>query len=122
MQLSNECMDLLNKIFVIDELKRITLKGIREHAWYNKPLEAKYRDAFDRFQQEQGEKDHYTATRRLSEVCMTTCVHVRSGSWLARRDVFKQEQGVKDHYTATRRLSEVCLITCATSWPGSLPA
>ena len=70
LQLSPECMDLLNKIFVIDELKRITLKGIREHPWYNKPLENKYASAFELFSREQDEKDRYIATRRLSEVCV----------------------------------------------------
>ena len=78
-------MDLLNKIFVIDEQKRITLKGIREHPWYNTRLDAKYASAFERFSEEQVEKNHYTATRRLSEarlppLCRAFRVH-RRGAW-----------------------------------------
>lgn len=33
-QLSPECTDLLNKIFVIDEKARITIAQIKEHPWY----------------------------------------------------------------------------------------
>lgn len=33
-KLSKECMDLLNKIFVIDEKKRITIEQIKLHPWY----------------------------------------------------------------------------------------
>ena len=33
-RLSADCMDLLNKIFVIDEKKRITIEGIKAHPWW----------------------------------------------------------------------------------------
>lgn len=33
-KLSKECMDLLNKIFVVDDKKRITIEAIKEHPWY----------------------------------------------------------------------------------------
>ena len=32
-QLSRDCMDLLNKIFVVDEKTRISIQGIKEHPW-----------------------------------------------------------------------------------------
>ena len=32
-QLSRECMDLLNKIFVVAEKTRISIQGIKEHPW-----------------------------------------------------------------------------------------
>lgn len=32
-KLSKECMDLLNKIFVVDDKKRITIDAIKEHPW-----------------------------------------------------------------------------------------
>ena len=37
-QLTPECLDLLDKIFVIDEKKRITIEQIVAHPWYNMPL------------------------------------------------------------------------------------
>lgn len=66
-QLSKECMDLLNQIFVIDESKRITLKGIQEHPWYNIAMEDQYNAAYKQFRTEQAEKDRYTSTRRLNQ-------------------------------------------------------
>ena len=67
-QLSSECMDLLNRIFVVDESKRITLNGITQHPWYNVSLEDKYSGAYKQFKQEQTEKDRYIQTRRLNQV------------------------------------------------------
>ena len=32
-KLTPECMDLLNKIFVVDDKKRITIDHIKEHPW-----------------------------------------------------------------------------------------
>lgn len=32
-KLSKECMDLLNRIFVVDDKKRITIEAIKEHPW-----------------------------------------------------------------------------------------
>ena len=32
-KLSKECMDLLNKIFVVDDKKRITIEAIKSHPW-----------------------------------------------------------------------------------------
>ena len=33
-KLTPECMDLLNKVFVVDDKKRITIDHIKEHPWY----------------------------------------------------------------------------------------
>lgn len=41
-RLTPECVDLLNRIFVVDESKRITIPEIREHPWYLKPLSPKH--------------------------------------------------------------------------------
>ena len=65
-------MDLLNKIFVIDESARITLKGIQEHPWYNTPLDDQYSAAYKQFRAEQADKDRYTSTRRLNQVSSVT--------------------------------------------------
>ena len=32
-KLTPECMDLLNKVFVVDDKKRITIEHIKEHPW-----------------------------------------------------------------------------------------
>ena len=36
-KLSKECMDLLNRIFVVDDKKRITIEAIKEHPWSAPP-------------------------------------------------------------------------------------
>jgi serine/threonine-protein kinase SRK2 len=41
-KLSPECTDLLNKIFVIDDKKRISVPAIKAHPWYNRPLSSKH--------------------------------------------------------------------------------
>mmetsp|Transcript_7770 Transcript_7770/g.19278 ORF Transcript_7770/g.19278 Transcript_7770/m.19278 type:complete len:422 (-) Transcript_7770:514-1779(-) len=41
-KLSPNCRDLLDKIFEMDEAKRIDIPGIRAHAWYTAPLPDMY--------------------------------------------------------------------------------
>jgi serine/threonine-protein kinase SRK2 len=41
-KLSPECTDLLNKIFVIDDKKRICVPAIKAHPWYTRPLSSKH--------------------------------------------------------------------------------
>jgi len=41
-KLSPECTDLLNKIFVIDDKKRISVPAIKAHPWYTRPLSSKH--------------------------------------------------------------------------------
>ena len=68
-QLSKECMDLLNQIFVIDSSKRISLQGIKDHPWYNEPLSAQYAEGESKIREAQKEVEKYIASRRLSEAC-----------------------------------------------------
>jgi len=44
-KLSPECTDLLNRIFVIDEKKRISVPAIKAHPWYTRPLSSKHATA-----------------------------------------------------------------------------
>lgn len=62
-------MDLLNKIFVIDSSKRISLQGIKDHPWYNEPLSAKYAEGEEKIRKSQEEIDQYVASRRLNQAC-----------------------------------------------------
>lgn len=52
-KLSPECKDLLNRIFVIDATKRVTIEQIEAHPWYLKPLPPKYQVVLDRLTKEQ---------------------------------------------------------------------
>lgn len=45
-KLSKECMDLLNKIFVVDDKKRITIEAIKEHPWYGPALCCPHQSTF----------------------------------------------------------------------------
>lgn len=64
-KLSDECTDLLNRIFVIDEKKRITVPEIEQHPWYQKPLLPRYQEALSHVQQDQGNLNEYIAKRKL---------------------------------------------------------
>ncbi|KAK9833495.1 hypothetical protein WJX84_007710, partial [Apatococcus fuscideae] len=66
--LSEECRDLLNKIFVIDEKDRISLQQIKAHPWYNKPLLAKHTMAERKIAQQQAEIQKYISTRQIDAV------------------------------------------------------
>ncbi len=67
-QLTPECMDLLNKIFVIDQNQRITVPNIKAHPWYTKPLLPKYEAAEAVLAKSQAEVDAYIANRQLNTV------------------------------------------------------
>ena len=67
-QLTPECMDLLNKIFVIDQNQRITVPNIKAHPWYTKPLLPKYVEAEAVLAKRQTEVDAYIAQRQLNTV------------------------------------------------------
>ena len=67
-QLSPECMDLLNKIFVINQDQRITVPNIKAHPWYTKPLLAKYQAAEETLAQRQVQLNAYVAQRQLNSV------------------------------------------------------
>ena len=61
-QLSDECRDLLDHIFTINEQQRISIQGIKDHAWYNKPLLPKYQAAQDSLRERQA-----GLTRRMQQ-------------------------------------------------------
>ena len=69
LQLSEECRDLLDRIFTINEQQRISIQGIKDHAWYNKPLLPKYQAAQDGLQERQAELTHRMQRRVLNPVC-----------------------------------------------------
>ena len=68
MQLSPECKDLLNRIFVIDATKRVTIEQIEAHPWYLKPLPPKYQVVLDRLAKEQEGVDARMARLKKCEV------------------------------------------------------
>eukprot|EP00878_Enallax_costatus_P011766 GHUV01012282.1.p1 GENE.GHUV01012282.1~~GHUV01012282.1.p1 ORF type:complete len:518 (+),score=113.09 GHUV01012282.1:1083-2636(+) len=55
--ISPELRDLLDKIFVADEFKRITMKGIKDHPWFNKELPPFLQNALDEMAVEQEVRD-----------------------------------------------------------------
>lgn len=67
-KLSPECKDLLNRIFVIDAKKRITIEDIERHPWYRKPLPAKYQQVLDGLAARQTEIEAFHAKNKKSEV------------------------------------------------------
>ena len=66
--LSPEVRDLLDKIFKVDPKKRITVRGIMEHPWYNKQLPAKYQDALDRIEEQQAVLEKHVQQIKLDPV------------------------------------------------------
>lgn len=54
-QLSPECLDLLNRIFVVDHEQRITVEEIRAHPWFLKPLSPRFQAAWDHLQSRQAQ-------------------------------------------------------------------
>ncbi|KAF5839520.1 kinase-like domain-containing protein [Dunaliella salina] len=52
-KLSPECQDLLDKMFDLDEEKRISIREIRAHPWYNKPMAPKFVHALDKLKESQ---------------------------------------------------------------------
>ena len=67
-QLTPECTDLLNKIFVIDEKKRITVQEIQGHPWYQRPLLPKYAAAEAEIASRQRQVEDYIRRRDLNIV------------------------------------------------------
>ena len=66
--LSAEVRDLLDRIFVVDPSKRITLAQIMQHPWFNRRLSAKYQQALDRQAKQQAELDRHVQMRRIDQV------------------------------------------------------
>ena len=68
MQLSSECRDLLDRIFVIEEKKRISIQEMKKHPWYNKPLPARLQHAECHLLEEQQRWEAHIANRQLEHV------------------------------------------------------
>jgi serine/threonine protein kinase len=67
-KLSPECKDLLNRIFVIDAKKRITIEDIERHPWYRRALPQRYQAVLDRLAEHQKEIEAFHETNQKSEV------------------------------------------------------
>jgi len=93
-QLTPECMDLLNKIFVIDQNQRITVPNIKAHPWYTKPLLPKYEAAEAVLAKSQAEVDAYIANRQLNTVRPRPCAR-RAGRPAARGATSAQRQALR---------------------------
>eukprot|EP01025_Chloroclados_australasicus_P047534 TRINITY_DN533_c0_g1_i1.p1 TRINITY_DN533_c0_g1~~TRINITY_DN533_c0_g1_i1.p1 ORF type:complete len:422 (-),score=65.27 TRINITY_DN533_c0_g1_i1:537-1802(-) len=52
-RLSPECRDLLDRIFQLDENRRISVQEIKSHPWYVKPLAPEYQAAWEDIQRRQ---------------------------------------------------------------------
>lgn len=63
--MSPECVDLLNRIFQINEGKRIKIEEIRQHPWYVEPLSPRYEQAMHDILAQQAQID---AQLRLATV------------------------------------------------------
>lgn len=66
-KLTPECKDLLNRIFVIDSKKRITIEQIEAHPWYKKPLPPKYQKELDNLMMSQEQLNKYLSQRKACE-------------------------------------------------------
>lgn len=69
MQLSPECRDLLDQIFVVDEKKRISIQEMKQHAWYNKSLPPRLQHSEQHLMEEQQQLEAHIETRQLDQVC-----------------------------------------------------
>lgn len=45
--MSPELVDLMNKIFEVDEAKRITMEEIKEHPWYKAPMREQFEQSME---------------------------------------------------------------------------
>lgn len=66
-KLSPEIKDLLNRIFVIDAAKRVTIKQIERHPWYKMPLPEKYDAVIKKLEESHNKLDTYYENRRAHE-------------------------------------------------------
>lgn len=83
MQLSNECRDLLDRIFEADVKKRITVDGIMQHPWYTQPLPSQYQSQLQHLEQVQVELEAHMKSRQIDPVCLppplTDLIGIQSG-------------------------------------------
>lgn len=71
LQLSTECMDLLNRILVPNEDERITIPEIEQHPWYTKALSADLTAAEAAITLEQEQLD---AAQKHCRISMVRCL------------------------------------------------
>jgi len=69
-KLTPECKDLLNRIFVIDAAKRVTIEQIERHPWYKMPLPAAYTKTLEKIEMNQHELNEYNQKRKESEAAV----------------------------------------------------
>lgn len=65
--ISTEAQDLLDQLLHPDEKERISIKQIKEHPWYNRPLPTAYTKALEQMQAEQQPLD--ALAKQLGEQC-----------------------------------------------------
>ena len=70
LQLSPECRSLLDRIFEPNVKQRITVEGIMEHPWYQKPLPGNFQTQIQHLEQVQAQKDAHMRSRRLDPVSL----------------------------------------------------
>ena len=70
LQLSADCRDLLDRIFVIEEKKRISIQEMKKHPWYNKPLPTRLAHSERHLLEEQQRLEAHIANRQLDQVCL----------------------------------------------------
>ena len=63
-KLSPEIKDLLNRIFVIDADRRVTIKQIERHPWYNKPLDGAFAQKLKELEASQAELNKHFAHKK----------------------------------------------------------
>lgn len=78
LQLSPDCRDLLDSIFVVDEKKRISIQEMKKHAWYNKPLPSRLQYSEKRLREEQDLLQAHIVARQLDEVILIWTLNSRS--------------------------------------------
>ena len=75
-QLSAECLDLLNHIMVPSEEERYSIAQIKSHPWYNKPLSPKFAQAEKEIQQEQAAIVKRDSQRHVNIVRYIPVIHL----------------------------------------------
>ena len=55
--LSNDAIDLLDRMFELDEDKRISVKGIMAHRWFSSPMRAEFQEATRQMEADQVEME-----------------------------------------------------------------
>jgi serine/threonine-protein kinase SRK2 len=74
-KLSPEIKDLLNRIFVIDASKRVTVQQIKRHPWYNKPLPPGYQEKWDELKTKQEKLDKWYKEHPLGDNALVTAMN-----------------------------------------------